>query len=98
MTTMTHHPNNLYAAAAAGHLKAVQALLKHGADPDTPALARYGDTPLLAAARFGHLEVVQALLDAGADPHIENRYGDTPRRYAEERGNYAMLQALHHRP
>lgn len=57
----------LAAAAAAGDLSAMTALLDKGADPN--ASGRLGMTPLAAAAREGRLEAIELLLKRGADPH-----------------------------
>ena len=58
----------LHAAAAAGHLDAVQLLLEHGADPNA---REAGDNtyPLHWAAAAGRADIVRALLDAGGDVH-----------------------------
>jgi len=53
----------LHLAAAAGHLAAVQELLKLGADPNA---RDFADTPVcVVAGRNRHQEVVRELLDAG---------------------------------
>jgi hypothetical protein len=53
----------LHLAAAAGHLAAVQELLKLGADPNA---RDFADTPVcVVAGRNRHQEVVKELLDAG---------------------------------
>ena len=58
-------------AASEGHLRAVEVLLKGGAD--FRARSAQGWTALLFAARDGRMEVARALLDAGADAneHVE---------------------------
>ncbi|KAG5852403.1 hypothetical protein ANANG_G00062040 [Anguilla anguilla] len=53
----------LRAAAWAGHLEIVLALLEHGARPDRA--DREGRTPLIAAAYMGHREALEALLAHG---------------------------------
>lgn len=59
--------NALEAAAFNGHLVAVQALLRHGANPNIDGGSH--KSPLQAAAYRGHTRVTLCLLDAGAgDP------------------------------
>ncbi len=57
----------LLAAAAAGSLEGVRAVLAEGADPNGTGPTGGYATPLLAAVHGGSLEVVRALVEAGAD-------------------------------
>ncbi|KAK2760340.1 hypothetical protein FQN54_002408 [Arachnomyces sp. PD_36] len=65
----------LQEAAASGHLKIVERLLKENAEVNRPAIVRMnnriilmnGRTPLQAAAGGGHLEIVERLLKEKAD-------------------------------
>ncbi|KAF6260118.1 ankyrin repeat-containing domain protein [Scenedesmus sp. NREL 46B-D3] len=83
----------LHYAARAGQLKAVQLLLKHGADVD--AATRSGRaTALHRAAHTGHAEVAQALLSAGADPLLQDADGETPLHKAAAQGHAAVVAAL----
>jgi outer membrane protein assembly factor BamB len=67
----------LRAAAAAGNLADVQALLDAGVAVDAP--ARHGNTPLLFAADKGHLDVARLLVARGADVNARERFfGATP--------------------
>ncbi|RMD78508.1 MAG: hypothetical protein D6809_05650, partial [Gammaproteobacteria bacterium] len=59
----------LLAAAAAGSLEGVRAVLREGADPNAMARSTGYATPLLAAVEGGSLAVVRALVEAGADPN-----------------------------
>jgi outer membrane protein assembly factor BamB len=67
----------LRAAAAAGKLAEVQALLDSGVPVDAP--ARHGNTALLFAAEQGHLDVARLLVERGADVNARERFfGGTP--------------------
>src|SRR6185436_3380932 len=63
----------LRAAARAGDLKQVDALLAAGVPVDAPA-ARYGQTPLWYAADAGHLEVVRRLVERGANVNVQDGF------------------------
>ena len=79
-------------ALKAGDRKAVQALLKQGADVN--AAGPDGTTPLQWAVRGDDLDTVQMLLRAGANPKAANRYGVTPLSLAAGNGNAAILEIL----
>lgn len=68
---------DLFSAARAGDLTAVQAALGHP-EASLTATAEAGDTALHIAARAGHLDVVNALLAAGAPVDTQNELGWTP--------------------
>lgn len=82
----------LWHAAAAGDMEAVQAALTQGAPVD--ARDTYGDTALNRAAEGGHLAVVTHLLAAGAD--LENLGGaaKTPLMNAAFAGQTRVVQFL----
>jgi len=100
----------LHVAAEKGHTEVVAALLKAGANPNTPYTNLLGmlgsqthagsDTPLWAAAVQGHTEVVAALLKAGADPNTPSTLGlgmlfsATPLWAAAAQGHTEMVAAL----
>ena len=70
----------LHESARRGHVEAVHALLRRGADIN--AVDRMGRTALMDAAWEGHAAVVKLLLEAGADPSIENSGGGTALKVA----------------
>ena len=82
----------LWKAASAGDLAAVNAALEQGADVN--ARGDYGDAALNLAAEYGHTEVVERLLSAGAD--IENLGGaaKTPLMNATFAGQTRVVQLL----
>ena len=82
----------LHLAAVFGHHDAVDALLRHGADPN----ARQGGgfTPLHAAAQNGDRESVDALLESGADPAVANDDGKTPGDLARAAGHDELGELL----
>ena len=86
------HQTRLTEALKSGDRKAVQSLLKQGAnvntaDPD-------GTTPLQWAVRSDNIDTVEMLLRAGANPRAANRYGITPLSLAAGNGNPAILERL----
>jgi ankyrin repeat protein len=66
----------IQSAAAAGHEKIVDMLLKNGADPNVREQGGY--TPLHAAAQNGDLAVIRTLIYGGADLEVKSRDGKTP--------------------
>ena len=66
----------LQSAAAAGHTKIVDLLLKHKADPNIREQGGY--TPLHAAAQNGDRETIRALLYGGADLSLQSDDGKLP--------------------
>lgn len=66
----------IHSAAAAGHEKIVELLLKHGADPNIS--EQGGHTPLHIAAQNGDQQTIRALLYGGADMALRNDDGHTP--------------------
>lgn len=65
----------LVLAARHGETRSVQALLRHGAQPNTKDAS--GTTALIAAASNGYGEIVRILLSAGADANARNNFGRT---------------------
>ena len=63
-------------AALAGHLPAVDFLLKKGANVNSK--NNDGNTALHAAAFIGRLDIVQLLVERGTNINIKNRQGETP--------------------
>lgn len=72
---MSDAPSPLFAAVAAGDVKAALALLDEGADPNP--FDAEGLTPLMRAAQAGEEALVLALLDGGADPGITDALGES---------------------
>jgi ankyrin len=83
----------LHAAAAAGHDRALSALLAAGADPDVT-VASSQATPLHLAVAAGHAGAVAALLEGGADADALNAQGSAPLHLAASKGNMPVLNAL----
>jgi hypothetical protein len=67
--------NALVSAARQGETRSVQALLRHGAQPNTKEAS--GTTALIAAASNGYGEIVRILVSAGADVNARNNFGRT---------------------
>jgi len=72
----------IQSAAAAGHVKIVDLLLKSGADPNVREQGGY--TPLHAAAQNGDLEMIRILIYGGADLDVKSQDGKTPLELASE--------------
>ncbi len=72
-------------AAETANLHIVQALIRHGANPN--AEGQDGATPLDAAAAQGSAEVVEILIEAGADVTHRAPNGMSALDVAEQRGN-----------
>ncbi|MBL9128632.1 MAG: ankyrin repeat domain-containing protein, partial [Verrucomicrobiales bacterium] len=76
----------LFFAAKAGFSGLTQVLLKHGANPNLPALRPASENddvpsvgvPLNAAIAGNHLEVARLLLEKGADPNSRDEGPDAP--------------------
>jgi ankyrin repeat protein len=82
----------IQSAAAAGHEKIVELLLKHGADPNSREQAGY--TPLHAAAQNGDQDMIRTLLYGGADLTARSEDGKTPLDLAQEAGHTEAAQLL----
>ena len=67
-----------------GPLKAIEMLIKAGADVNRADLGDDGAPPLLAALLDDQTKAVQMLLAAGADPNVESKLGDLPLRWCAE--------------
>ena len=85
----------LAAAAEAGDVERVSALLKAGA-PIHPPNETYGTWPpaLHAAAKAGHLDTVRLLLDAGADADQADAFGSNPLHVAAISGRCSIARLI----
>jgi ankyrin repeat protein len=79
-------------AAAAGHPRIVELLLKYKADPNVREQGGY--TPLHAAAQNGDRETIRALLYGGADLTLRSEDGKTPLDLALEAGHTDAAKLL----
>lgn len=70
--------DGLVRAAQGGHAKLVKLLLDKGADVNTTAQSKVGDTALHTGALQGGPEVVRLLLEHGANPNFMNKARQTP--------------------
>jgi ankyrin repeat protein len=82
----------IQSAAAAGHTKIVDLLLKNKADPNVREQGGY--TPLHAAAQNGDRETIRALLYGGADLTILSDDGKIPLDLALEEGHTEAAKIL----
>ena len=77
----------LYVAAHSGHVEAIRALLKAGADADHA--NHNGFTALYGAAQNGHVEAIQVLVEAWVEVNHANSDGWTALFFAAESGTRA---------
>jgi hypothetical protein len=86
----------LLAAARAGDVAQVQALLPPAGNPeeDGPPDAPGGVTPLMAAAAGGHEEVVEVLLARGADTTRRDAQGRSAAAHARAAGHAHLAERL----
>ena len=82
----------IHAATARRDARAVEALLKAGADPDLPQAD--GVTALHAAAMHGDTTIVGLLLLFGADPTLRNAKGKTAADFAQDAGHGWLAKRL----
>jgi ankyrin repeat protein len=82
----------IQSAAAAGHVKIAELLLKHGADPNIR--EQDGYTPLHAAAQNGNLDMINTLLYGGADLVAKSDDGRIPLDLALEAGQARAARLL----
>jgi hypothetical protein len=88
-----HKGNSLLMLAAYhGHVDAVRALLKAGADPDRRNDRR--QTPLGGAAFKGYADTVMLLIEHGADIDADNGAGMTPIMFAAVFGRTEVIARL----
>jgi hypothetical protein len=82
----------LQAAAEAGRLEGVLALVAAAAPLDAP--GAFGETALHNASSAGHAAIAEALLAAGADPHAKSAFGETALHIGSRHGHAAIAEAL----
>lgn len=82
----------IQSAAAAGHAKIVDLLLKYKADPNVREQGGY--TPLHAAAQNGDQEIIRALIYGGADLTLQSDDGKMPLDLALEAGHTEAAKLL----
>jgi hypothetical protein len=92
-STFAQEPVDIWAAAAAGDLDAVNQQLASGVDVDVQAPGTQW-TPLMAAALAGQAEVAERLLEAGADPDLQNNDGNTALLMAAFFGHIEIVESL----
>lgn len=90
------HGKPLQVAAAKGSIWTVQALLKAGANVNSPALGQHSKTALQGAVASGKTELVDILLEAGADINAppSPEWGETALQVAVARGSVRMVKFL----
>ena len=82
----------LHQAVRQNDLKAVDALIKRGAN--VKAATRYGVTPIGLAALNGNIAILRRLLDAGADPNTATPAGETAMMTAARTGRLDTVALL----
>ncbi|HEY6506560.1 MAG TPA: ankyrin repeat domain-containing protein, partial [Vicinamibacterales bacterium] len=82
----------LHQAVRENDLKAVDALIRRGAD--VKATTRYGVTPMGIAALNGNAAILRRLLDAGADPNTATPGGETALMTAARTGRIDTVSLL----
>ncbi|MEM9073072.1 MAG: ankyrin repeat domain-containing protein [Myxococcota bacterium] len=83
---------SLVAAARAGDIARIDALLERGVEIDTR--DRFGSTAIFGAAAAKKWDCLMHLLRAGADPSISNVYANAPLTFAASVGRLDVVQAL----
>ena len=83
----------LILACENGHLRIVEALLRHGAEPDAKGETT-GSSALQVAVRRGHLAIVECLLRNGADADAIDSRGWTELHSAAYSGNLPLVECL----
>lgn len=84
--------NNLFDAAKAGDLEAVEDFVAIGRDVDET--DEGGRTPLHFAVAYGHAAVARELLSSGASVDAKEQQGNTPLHYACGYGRAELVNLL----
>ena len=92
----THLASKLLAAARAGDVAQVRALVPCAGNPEEDGApdAPDGTTPLMAAAAGGHEAVVEVLLACGADAAKRDAKGRRAAAYARAGGHACLAKRL----
>jgi len=77
-------------ASLLGNRKAIEVLLKHGADLGD----RINPTPLMNASLKGHKDIVEMLLSHGANPDIQNNFGQNALMFAIQENHIEIVKLL----
>lgn len=84
------HP--LHLACLNGNAQFTQALIKHGANPNSTV---YGnETALMTASRTGDVATVEVLIDAGAEVNARGRNDQTAAMWAASEGHVEVIKTL----
>ena len=81
-------------AANYGHTEIVRILAPMAIDPNAPAAAFDGATPILRAVQKGNTEIVRILIPYTKNPNAPDHDGRTPYQLAESLGNREIVQML----
>lgn len=79
-------------ASAQGSLRAVELLLRNGADVNAKDI--FGNTPLMAAAENGHTHIAEFLIKKGANVTEKNSCGGTALTAAVDNGTIELFELL----
>ena len=82
-------------ASLCGEKKMVQYALEQGANVNSSAHDKDGNTPLHDAARNGHLDVALLLMVYGADVNVRNKMGQLPIEVATKEEIKQAIQRNH---
>ena len=86
--------NAAFAAARAGNLPVVVAMLERGVSVN--AVNECGHTLMHRAAACGHVHVIEELSRRGGNLRAKNEYGNTPMHYAAGNCDAAVIEAIMH--
>lgn len=85
--------DDIYQAAAAGDLQAVQAFMNQASWD--PSVANYdGILPLCAAAQGGNVDIIWLMVQDGADVNLADHTQTTPLQYAKKAGHEEAVKYL----
>jgi ankyrin repeat protein len=93
VSTFTKGRPALHLAVAREDLRAMELLIRYGADVNQESSA-YGDRPVHLAAGARNREVMEKLINHGADIHAQRMFGDKPIHIAAEIGFSPVIKLL----